>query len=61
MLFDKLMKQDLWLFIALLLFSCGSQQKKTETAQSIKDSAISCMMVPSGFGAASEDSSLALR
>ena len=58
MIFSKFKKQDLGLFIALLLFSCGSQQKKPEVVQSKEDSATSCMMVPARFSAASADSSL---
>jgi len=58
MIFCKLIKQNLWLFVALLLFSCDSQKTNTEVAQSKKDSTASCMMAPARFGAASADSSL---
>ena len=54
----KFVKQNFLLFVALLLFSCNSQKNTSVAAQSKEDSATSCMMVPSRFGAASADSSL---
>ncbi len=51
-------KNNFFLFVALLLFSCNNQKRNATTAEAVKDSATSCMMVPARFSATSVDSSL---
>ncbi len=58
MIKSKSIKLNFGLFVALLFFSCSSQQKKIAAVQSNQDSATSCIMVPTRFAAASADSSL---
>ena len=58
MFLPKFIKQNLWLFIALLFSACHNPEKKTAVARPAKDSATSCMMTPARFSASSADTSL---
>ena len=58
MFLSKFIKQNLWLFIALLFSACHNLEKKTAVARPAKDSATSCMMTLARFSASSADTSL---
>ena len=58
MFLHKIIKQNLWLFVAFVFFACYTPQKKTAMDTPAKDSATSCMMTPSRFSALSPDTSL---
>ena len=54
----KLPKQEFFLFVILVLFSCNNPNNISGKLKVKNDSATSCMMVPARFSQASADSSL---